>query len=279
MFADRPLPALLDAFSSPDPTPGGGSAAALAGALGAALLAMVAGMTRTRTGTPEDRAALDGARAKLLAARDTLVNLIDRDAQAYDLVVTAYKRPKSTEADKVARTAAIQEALGAATAVPLQTFQACVQAMEVAGIIAERGNPSAISDVLVGYSALGLGAQGALLNVEINLDSIKNAAHVESVTKELHRLAGEIQKSAMAVYHVDAAKDLMIKAGKRSGSSHGQPPFEPGTDEFRGGMAFAAATALLRLDSPEARQALDVLVSSADPIVAQRAREAIARGT
>jgi formiminotetrahydrofolate cyclodeaminase len=279
MLADRPLTALLDAFSSPDPTPGGGSAAALAGALGASLLAMVAGMTRTKTGTPEDRAALDGARAKLLAARDALVALIDRDAQAYDLVVAAYKRPKGTEADKVARAAAIQEALGAATAVPLQTLQTCLQAMEVAGTIAERGNPSAISDVIVGYSSLGQGVQGALLNVEINLGSITNAAHVEAITRELRGASAAMHESARAVYSTAAAQDLMLKAGQRAGSAHGRPPFEPGTDQFKSAMATGAAHGLLHLDTPEAREALDRLVASADPIVAQRVREVIARKT
>ena len=278
MLADRPVRALLDAFSSSDPTPGGGSAAALAGALGASLLAMVAGMSKTKTGTPEDRAALDAARTKLLALRTTLIDLIDRDAEAYDLVVAAYKRPKATEADKVSRKAAIQEALGVATAVPLQTLKASVQAMEAAGTVAERGNTSAISDVLVGYSALSLGMQAAALNVEINLGSMGESPFVESVTREIRELVKGVQSSARQVYGTEDARDLMMRVAQRGGTGHGAPPFEPGTDEFKAGMTTAAAGALLRLGTPEARQALDLLVASGDPVIANRAREMKEKG-
>jgi formiminotetrahydrofolate cyclodeaminase len=274
MLADRPVRALLDAFASSDPTPGGGSAAALAGALGASLLAMVAGMTKTRTGTPEDRAALDAARTKLLALRNSLVDLIDRDAAAYDLVVAAYKRPKATEADKVSRKAAIQEALGVATAVPLQTLKACVQAMEAAATVAERGNPSAISDVLVGHSTLALGMQAALLNIEINLDSVADQSSVESMTREVRDLLRTPHESAKQVYGVDAARELMTKAARRTGGAHGVPP-EAGTDEFKGAMAAAAARALLHLGTAEARQAVELLLASPDPVIATRVREMI----
>jgi formiminotetrahydrofolate cyclodeaminase len=278
MLADRPLRDLLEAFASSDPTPGGGSAAALAGALGASLLAMVAGMSKTKTGTPEDRAALDSARTKLLALRTTLVDLIDRDAEAYDLVVAAYKRPRATEADKVSRKAAIQEALGVATSVPLQTLRACVHAMEPAGTVAERGNASAISDVLVGYAALSLGMQAAALNVEINLGSMADATFVESVSTQIRELVKTVQSSARQVYGVDAARDLMMQVARRGGTGHGVPPFEPGTDEFKAGMTAGAAGALLRLGSPEALQALELLVGSPDPVIASRAREMKEKG-
>ena len=100
MLTSQTVAELLDAFASPDPTPGGGSAAALAGALGASLLAMVAGMPKTKAGSAADRAALDEARRHLLAARSTLIGLIERDSAAYDLVVSAYRRPKETPDDK-----------------------------------------------------------------------------------------------------------------------------------------------------------------------------------
>ena len=97
MLTTRSVTDLLDAFSTPDPTPGGGSAAALAGALGASLLAMVAGLPKTRTNSPEERSTLDTTRRRLLALRTQLAELVDRDAAAYDLVVTAYKQPKTTD--------------------------------------------------------------------------------------------------------------------------------------------------------------------------------------
>ncbi len=121
MLAKKSLSDVLDAFSSSDPTPGGGSAAALAGALGASLLAMVAGLPKTRSNTPEERAALDAARAKILELRARLIDLIDRDAAAYDTVVAAYRLPKGTDEEKAARKSAIQAALQLATSVPLET--------------------------------------------------------------------------------------------------------------------------------------------------------------
>ena len=126
-LADKSLISVLDAFASSDPTPGGGSAAALLGALGASLFAMVAGLPKTKTGTPEERTALDAARTEILRGRDLLVELIDRDAAAYDLVVAAYRRPKSTDAEKTARTATIQDALRAATEVPVETIRVALQ--------------------------------------------------------------------------------------------------------------------------------------------------------
>jgi len=111
MLHDQRLPDLLDAFSSSDPTPGGGSAAALLGALGASLLAMVAGMPKTKSNTPEERAALDAARARLLELRKTLMELIDRDAGAYDRVVGPKTPPKYTHQVKNPPSGAIHAAI------------------------------------------------------------------------------------------------------------------------------------------------------------------------
>src|SRR4026207_1562484 len=135
MLITKPVTDLFDAFSSPDPTPGGGSASALAGALAASLLAMVAGMPKTRTGTAEERAALDESRADLLRLRTTLLELVDRDAAAYDLVVAALKRPKATDEEKGARRPAIREAMRVATDVPLETMGACGAVISCARVV------------------------------------------------------------------------------------------------------------------------------------------------
>src|SRR5690242_16690117 len=102
---------LLDAFASNDPVPGGGSAAALAGALGASLLLMVAGLAKTRTGAPEEAADLAAAAARLRPLRDTLTLLVDRDSDAYSAVVDAMRLPKTTETDKQQRRSAIDLAM------------------------------------------------------------------------------------------------------------------------------------------------------------------------
>src|SRR5437899_6288473 len=98
------------AFAAPDPTPGGGSASAVASAIGASLLMMVAGLPKTRTGSDEDRAALTGTATALTAVQQQLTEAIDLDTTAYDQVVAAYKLPKGGDAEQTSRTAAIQRA-------------------------------------------------------------------------------------------------------------------------------------------------------------------------
>jgi len=175
----------LQAFRSPDPTPGGGSAAALAGALGASLLAMVAGLPKSRAATEEDAERLQAAGRRCAAIAGDLTTLVDRDSEAYDLVVGAYKQPKRTDEEKSARSAAIQQAMRAAIAAPLDVMRACAAAAEQGVVVAALGNPSASSDVRVGFELLGAGLRGAKLNVEINLGSVKDAAYVETVRREV----------------------------------------------------------------------------------------------
>src|SRR5687768_18341039 len=109
---------LLDAFASNEPVPGGGSAGALAGAVGVSLLIMAAGLPKTKSGAPEEAADLAEASARLRPLRDALVALVDRDSEAYRSVLTAMRMPKSSDADKAARSAALTEAMRGATDVP-----------------------------------------------------------------------------------------------------------------------------------------------------------------
>ena len=185
MLTDQTVTALLDAFASPSPTPGGGSVAALAGALGASLLAMVAGLPKTRTNTPDERAALEIAKTDLLRHRAQLLELVDRDSAAYDLVLAAYKRPKATDADKAARTAAIQDAMRHATEVPLDTMRACAEVVAAGKTVGLHGNPSAASDLGVGLHLVMAGLSGARLNVEVNLGSLTDAAVVEKIKEDV----------------------------------------------------------------------------------------------
>ncbi|HKW02061.1 MAG TPA: cyclodeaminase/cyclohydrolase family protein [Vicinamibacterales bacterium] len=185
MFLTRTVTELLDLFSSSDPTPGGGSASALSGALGASLLAMVAGLPKTRTNTPEEHSTLDNARRQLMALRDTLIELVDRDAAAYDLVVAAYKQPKGTDSEKAARKTAIASALRAATDVPLETMRACTEVLGLGKIVAEHGNLSAASDIGVGLHLTMAGLTGGRLNVETNISSSGDQAYAASIRDEV----------------------------------------------------------------------------------------------
>jgi formiminotetrahydrofolate cyclodeaminase len=189
---------LLAAFRSPDPTPGGGSAAALGGAVGASLLAMVAGLAKPRVQTAEDTARLAAARVRCAALSDGLAALMDRDSDAYNLVVEAFRSPKSTEADKAARSLRIQEALRAATEAPLDVMRACAEAIGHATVVTAYGNSSASSDVRVGLELLGAGLRGAKLNVEVNLASMKDTAFIDAVRSEADRLAGDAESGHAA---------------------------------------------------------------------------------
>jgi methenyltetrahydrofolate cyclohydrolase len=198
-LTERRVDDLLQAFRSPDPTPGGGSAAALAGAIGASLLAMVAGLPKSRAATEEDVERLQAAGRRCAAIAGDLTTLVDRDSEAYDLVVGAYKRPKGTDEEKAARSAAIQQAMRAAIAAPLDVMRACAAAAEQGVVVAALGNPSASSDVRVGFELLGAGLRGAKLNVEINLGSVKDAAYVETVRREVEEFERAIGHETSAI--------------------------------------------------------------------------------
>ena len=191
MLIDRTVPSLLEAFSAADPTPGGGSAAALTGATGAALLAMVAGMPKSRTNAIVEREALDQAHTELRKVRDALMELIDRDASAYDLVIAAFRKPKATDEEKVERKAAIQDATRVATEIPLETIRVCVTAMREGRAAHTHGNPSAASDVKVGFRLLLAAALSAKDNVEINLGGLADTTLQSSLRDESTRLASE----------------------------------------------------------------------------------------
>ena len=189
---------LLASFQSAEPTPGGGSASALGGAVGASLLAMVAGLGKPRAQTNDDTARLASTRVRCAALSDSLAALMDRDSDAYDLVVAAFRSPKSTEAEKAARSLRIQEALRAATEAPLDVMRACAEAIGHATVVAAYGNSNASSDVRVGLELLGAGLRGARLNVEVNLASMKDTAFITAIRSEADRLAGDAESGQAA---------------------------------------------------------------------------------
>ena len=180
---------LLAAFRSPDPTPGGGSAAAVAGAIGSSLLAMVAALPKSRAASKEDAERLTAAGERCAALGVELEALVDRDSEAYALVMAAYKRPKGTDEEKAARSGGIQAAVREAIAAPLAVMRACAAAAEQGVVVAALGNTSASSDVRVGFELLGAGLRGARLNVEVNLDSVKDADYAAGIRGEVERLA------------------------------------------------------------------------------------------
>lgn len=179
---------LLAALASPDPTPGGGTAAAIAGAMATSLLVMVTGLARSQNNRDDEKAALANARTALEPITARLMELADADTQAFDEVMAAYRLPKSTDEDKAARTRAIQAALRGATEVPLETLRACVEAAAHGRVVADYGNQSAASDVGVAIGLLKAAAEGAAANVRINLTGLKDEAFKGATEAETTRL-------------------------------------------------------------------------------------------
>lgn len=149
---------------------------------------MVAALPKTKTGDAAERTALDASGKALAELRQKLASLVDEDTRAYDLVTSAYKRPKGTDEEKAARKEAIQAAMRAATEAPLATMRACEAAMRESAVIAQSGNPNAASDVWVALEMLNAGLRGAQKNVAINLSSLTDEAYKDDVEVETKTL-------------------------------------------------------------------------------------------
>ena len=187
-FSNMRVDEFLSALASPTPTPGGGTAAAIAGAMGTALLMMVAGLEKTKSNTADEKAALMAAAGGLKPIRARLMSLADDDAASFDAVMAAYRLPKAGDEEKAARTQAIQAALRGATEIPLETLRACAKALEHARVVADCGNRSAESDVGVAIGLLKAAAKGAAANVRSNLGGLKDEAFKTATEAETVRL-------------------------------------------------------------------------------------------
>lgn len=175
MYSDKTVSEFLVELASGSPTPGGGSAAALSGATGAALVSMVCNLTIGREKYREADEEMRQILARADSLRAELLSSIDADISAYGGLSAAMKLPRATDEDKRARTEAVQRALVAATKAPLEIARLCREVMSLCKPAAERGNVNAVSDAGVGVVAAEAGLRGAALNVQINLGSLKDA--------------------------------------------------------------------------------------------------------
>jgi formiminotetrahydrofolate cyclodeaminase len=210
-YSEFALIDLLDAFASNTPVPGGGSAAALGGALGVSLLVMAASLPKSRTGAPEEAADLAEAAARLRPLRDTLISLIDADSTAYRAVMAAMKLPKGTSEEARIRTDTLQSALKEATEVPLDVMRSGQQALAGAVIVARNAYRVAASDVAMGVELLGASVRGAALSIDGNVSAIKDADYTGRVTTERDQLAA------------DSARDGSQAMAAVSGSARSNP--------------------------------------------------------
>src|SRR5579875_632375 len=191
----------LAAVAQPTAAPGGGSVAALAGALAACLGQMVSGLSSQRPSQPAYAARLEPILEEFrIAARD-LADLIDRDAAAYGAVMTARKMPRETAPDRRARDRAIQDALQRAVLVPLEVARRSADIFEKLGQLEQMSNPSMLSDVHVGRLMASAGVRGALENVEVNLDSIEDPGFVERSRSESRIIAARVGETHVSAGH------------------------------------------------------------------------------
>ena len=194
-FGKQLVSEFLDQLAADSPTPGGGSASAIAGAMGASLAAMVAALTLTREKfAPVHDAVRPISQAATQARRDFLT-LAREDSEAYNLVVAARKMPKDTDEHKAARDRAIAAANRRATEIPMRTARLAARVLALLPELVEKGNPNAASDAGVAALLLESAAEGALLNVGINLSGIDDPGLVSGMQKE----TAEIQSAAQRI--------------------------------------------------------------------------------
>jgi len=182
---DKRIQVFLEELAASSATPGGGSAAALAGAMGAGLVGMVCRLTigKKRFADVEDE--LCSVLEEAEALRQRLSDLANADIQAFDQVMAAYRLPKETQEEQAARQAAIQRALQAATQVPLETASACAGVLKLAAQVIDKINPNALSDAGAAALLADAALKGAQLNVAINLADIHDPIFVEETQEAL----------------------------------------------------------------------------------------------
>jgi methenyltetrahydrofolate cyclohydrolase len=200
MTKDKTIAAFLDDLASERPTPGGGGAAAVCGAIGAALVSMVANLTIGKKNYEAVSEELKAVNEKAEQLRAELTGAIDEDVAAFNSVMGAYGLPRATEEEKAKRTAAIQAALKGATLAPLRAVKACFEVMRLSAAVAEKGNLNVISDAGVAVLTANAGLRSAALNVFINAKAIKDRDFAEKQLAEVNALLTQAAEITEEVY-------------------------------------------------------------------------------
>ena len=200
MIKEKSIQEFLDELAGKASTPGGGSAAAIMGAMSAALLSMVANFT---IGKKNYEAVEQEMRSLLAAAeglRIELTGLIQADVEAFDTVMAAYGMPRETEAEKRARTAAIQAALKVAADVPLKCARLCAEVIRLSPAVAEKGNTNVISDAGVAVLAAEAALRSAALNVYVNINAIKDQEFRDRRRRQLESILEGTERQTEEVF-------------------------------------------------------------------------------
>jgi formiminotetrahydrofolate cyclodeaminase len=194
-------------LSSGNPTPGGGSVAALCGALGAALSTMVANLTVDREKYGQTRKSMEEVRMTAATLSTRFLALMQQDSDTYQKVMAAFELPRETDGQKASRQAAIEEAMKKAAAVPLDTLRASEELIRVAREAVRGGNPNAITDAAAAVQLANTTAVVASYNVQINISRIKDQAFVAKCEKELTEI---LKRQETLLSDVDGSANIYL---------------------------------------------------------------------
>lgn len=202
-FGEMTVEGFLESMGSGDPTPGGGAAAALAGATGAALIAMVGRLTLGKPGFEDLEERMRALVGRADEARAEFLALAGRDAEAFEQVMSAFRMPKESDVEKASRAQAIQVGLEHAAGAPLEIARRAVDLMELAEDATALGNPNAASDGMTAAGLLVAAVIGARANVEINAASLKDESRREALIEEvagIRERAGELLEQCRTAF-------------------------------------------------------------------------------
>lgn len=193
MLKDLKITEFIDKTAGSDPVPGGGSISALCGTISAALTQMVAQLTIGKKKYVEVEEEMKAIAQKAEGILNELILDIDRDSDAYNMVFDAFKLPKETDEEKAKRSDAIQEATKHAALVPMEVAKKTFSLLPLIQAVVEKGNQNAITDGCVAMMCARTAVLGALLNVRINLGSLKDEALVTNLATEAKKMEEEVQ--------------------------------------------------------------------------------------
>jgi formiminotetrahydrofolate cyclodeaminase len=192
MYADQSVKDYVMQTASSEPVPGGGSVAALAASMAAALAEMVAGLTIGRKAFEAVSEEMEEIAQTAAVLRERCLAAVDEDPEAYRQVMAAFRLPKSTDAQKSARSRAVQDAMVGATGVPLMVAGLALQILDLAARVVDTGNPNAVTDGLVAALMARSAGLGAVFNVRINLASVKDQDFVQEITARVDKMQKEL---------------------------------------------------------------------------------------
>jgi len=188
-YENTTISTFLEELSSAAPAPGGGSVAALSGAMAASLVLMVCNLTIGKEKFAQHEQEVKDIREEALNLRQELMNAVDEDIQAYNGVIGCYRLPKGTQEEKSRRKEQLQTALKQANEVPYRTAESCYRVLELNRRLPQIGNPNAVSDVAVSAQLAEAALQSALYNVDINCNYIKDDTYVQDYRKKRNALS------------------------------------------------------------------------------------------